>query len=187
MLHFAIGHALKDRSRDAAGHQPDRAQRVVVRGDREVDQVRVGVGVAHRDDRDLHAVRFLDSDRVHRRVDDEDGAGQSRHISHSTESANHAVVVAGEVDALLLRERRFLKRRHLLLQLLEVRDALRDRGEIGERAAEPSQRDVRHAAARGLGHEDLARLPLGTDEEHRLASGDDLTQLVECALKERNR
>ena len=46
---------------------------------------------------------------------------------------------------------------------------------------------MRHAAARGLGHEDLARLPLGTDEEHRLAGGDDLTQLVECALKERNR
>ena len=68
----ALSGALDRRVRDQLAEQPDRADRVVVGRDDVVELVRVDVGVAGADDRDLELVRLGDGDPLAVRVDDED-------------------------------------------------------------------------------------------------------------------
>ena len=53
-------------------------------------------------------------------------------------------------------------------------DALGDRLEVGEHAAEPALVDVRHAALLGVGLDRVLRLLLGADEQDRAAVGDEV-------------
>src|SRR5690606_31717738 len=56
------GTSLDDRVRDRLADHADRADRVVVTGDRNGEQVRIGVGVSDGDDGDAELVRLVDGD-----------------------------------------------------------------------------------------------------------------------------
>ena len=68
------------------------------------------------------------------------------------------------------------------LVLLHLGDALGDRLEVGEHAAEPALVDVRHAALLGIGLDRVLRLLLRADEQHRAAVGDEVTHERVCGL-----
>ena len=65
------------------------------------------------------------------------------------------------------------------LELLEQADALLDRDEVGEHAAEPALVDVRLLGAGRLLGDRLLGLLLGADEQDRLAAGDGLADELE--------
>jgi hypothetical protein len=71
----------------------------------------------------------------------------------------HGVELAGGLHALVLE--------HLV-------DALRDRLEVGEHAAEPTLVDVGHAALLGVAADRVLGLLLGADEHDRAAAGDEV-------------
>ena len=127
---------------DARGDELDRADRVVVAGDHEVDLVGIAVGVGDGDDRDVRACAPR-SPRCAR------GAGSITKIA-----GGHAVHVLDAAEELLERSRsRSSMSGFLLGQLLEgavfdhaleraqALDAALDGAEVGERAAEPAVGD----------------------------------------------
>ena len=78
---------------DHPGQQLGRADRVVVARDREVDLVRVAVGVEHRDDRDAQLAGLVDGDVLLLGVDDPDRRRDLRHVPQAAEGL-------GELDLL---------------------------------------------------------------------------------------
>ena len=90
-----------------------------------------------------------------------------------------AAEVALELDQLATDEEGFLLGQGLelagvthALVLLHLRDALGDRLEVGEHAAEPTLVDVGHAALLGIGLHGVLSLLLGADEQHGAAVAD---------------
>src|SRR5207247_323095 len=61
-----------------------------------------------------------------------------------------------------------------LFELLETRDRFADRGEVGQRAAEPPLVDVEAATASGLLQHGVLGLLLGADEQQAAAAGGQL-------------
>ena len=82
----ALAGALDRRLGDERAEQPDRADRVVVGRDDEVELVGVDVRVAGADDRDLELVRLGHRDPLAVRVDDEDRPGQALHLAHAADA-----------------------------------------------------------------------------------------------------
>ena len=72
-------------------------------------------------------------------------------------------------------------------QLLEVGDPVGDRAPVGEQAAEPAVRDVRHADARRLADDRVLGLLLRADEEDRAAALGDVAREVVSLLQQRLR
>ena len=73
-----------------------------------------------------------------------------------------------------------------LLELAQPLDRLRNRLEIGQHAAEPAVVDVILAAALGRLGDRLLRLPLGADEQHAAAAGDDLADRLQPLPQQRH-
>ncbi len=123
------------------------------------------VGVDHGDDRDAELGRLGDRDLVVADVDDEQRVGHAVHLLDAAQALRELLHLA------LQRERLALV--HLLegavvahrLEVLQPLDRALDRLEVGEHAAQPARVDVGHAAAPRFLGDDLARLPLGADEQ----------------------
>jgi hypothetical protein len=184
---LAAREALDARVGDAAGDQLDRADRVVVARDDEVDRVRIAVRVGDGEHGDAELLRLGDGDRLLVRVDDEDRVREGAHVLEAAE-------VLLEALALLLELRDFLLRKLLVgavfLHALEVAQAIEatlDGAEVRQRAAEPAVRDVVHAGARGLLGDDLLGLALGADEEDVTALAHGLDEEVVRALEHARR
>jgi hypothetical protein len=73
-------------------------------------------------------------------------------------------------DPLLRREQGQLTLRLEAAQVVEITDAVGDRAPVGEQAAEPAVRHVRHADPRRLVVHRVLRLLLRADEENRAAA-----------------
>src|SRR5207302_888105 len=71
------------------------------------------------------------------------------------------------------------------LDLAQFFDALADRVEVREHAAQPSLRDVEHLATLGFFFDDRAGLSLGADEEDGVALGDGLPDEIVGGLEPR--
>ena len=154
-----LAHQALDRGiGDAGGDQADRADRVVVGRDQEVDAVRVAVGVDDRDRSGSSAGAPRGSARCSRfGIDDEDGARQLGHVAHAAERPLQPLELLELVGGFLLRQVVQLAALGLALELLEVAQPVADRDEVGQRAAEPAPVDVELAGALGL----AARRPPG--------------------------
>ena len=158
---------------DDPGQQLGRADRVVVARDREVDLVRVAVGVQHRDDRDAQLAGLVDGDVLLLGVDHPDRRRDLRHVPQTTEGLGELDLLAVQLKGLLLgvagggagqvTER---------LQLLHPLQPLVHRLEVGEHAAQPAVVDVRLADPGRLLGDRLLRLLLGADEEDVATLGD---------------
>src|SRR5262249_30834107 len=166
LCRFADAAARDHRFGDLRREQPDRAQRIVVAGNHEVDFVGIAIGVDDPDDRNLELARFVDGDLFLARVDDEDRVGQPRHVADPFE-------VLLPLAFLFLDRRYFLLRDGVVatvgLHRLEVAqpcETALNRGEVGEQPAEPSLVDEEHAAALRLFRDRVLSLTLGADEQN---------------------
>src|SRR5690606_33660640 len=157
---------------DVVAVELDRARRVVVGRDHEVDPVRVAVAVHDRDDRDAEALRFRHRDVLALHVDHEQRRGQPGHLAQALEALAVALHLAREAGALLLAELGdLLLVGEQLEQLLVAVERLPDGAEVGERAAQPAVVDVELAGSARLGLHGGLRLPLGADEQQLAAVG----------------
>ena len=84
-----------------------------------------------------------------------------------------------ELGRFLLRETLEVAACLACLQLIQERDALLDRDEVGEHATEPAAVDIWLTGAGRLLGDRLLGLLLGPDEEHAVATSDGLTGGVE--------
>ena len=175
----ALAGTLDRRVGDERAQQADGPDRVVVGRDDEVELVRVDVGVAGADDRDLELVGLGHGDPLAVRVDDEDGAGQALHLAHAAERALELGHLLGQLGRFLLGHPLEVAVGLAGLELLEQADPLLDRHEVGEHAAEPALVDVRLVGAGRLLGDRLLGLLLGPDEQDLLAAGDGLADELE--------
>ena len=75
----------------------------------------------------------------------------------------------------------------LLVDLLQAADRLRDGLPVGQRAAEPAVIDVVLGRALGGVGDRLGGLPLGADEQHAAALGDDFADGEQRLMQQRHR
>src|SRR5688572_801999 len=160
---------------DRPGDQLDRANRVIVAGDRHGDQIGIGVGVDDTDDRNPELVRLVDGDLLLLRVDHEQKPGQTRHVADTGEILLQLLALAREEELFLLgvvlELAAFLA---TLLQLLHPTDLLLDGLEVREQAAEPALGDMHGVAAIGLLLHDRLELALRADEQNVVTPHDDV-------------
>ena len=163
--------ALLHRLGDDAAHQRVRADRVVVAGDRELDHVRVDVGIDNGNDRDLELVGLGDGDVFLLGVEDEDGIRTLLHTTDTAEVLLQLLEFAAEQERLLLGHRIELAGQLHPLVFLHLADALGNGLEVGEHATKPTLVDIRHAALLGVAAHRILCLLLRADEQDGAALG----------------
>ena len=160
---------------DDARQQAHRADRVVVARDRELELIRVGVGVEDADHRDAELARLVDGEVLALRVDDPDGGRGLLQVADTTERLVQLVELALLEEKLLLREAALGGVLEVeLLELLHARETLADRLEVGEESTEPALVHVGLADAGRLLGDDFLRLLLRADEQDGATVGDRL-------------
>ena len=170
----ALGDVVADRARDdVAG-----ADRVVVARHDEVDAVGVAVRVDQADDRDAQALGLAHGDRLGLEVDDEAGVRRALHVLDAAQVEPQLGEVGLCGHALARRQQLELTLGLVALEIVQAADALVDRLEVREQAAEPAVVDVRHAGALGDLLDGVARLLLRADEEDGAAAAGELGREV---------
>ena len=96
------------------------------------------------------------------------------HLAHAAQQTFQALDHTGEDQGFLLGNAAKIAAVAHALQALQLVDALADGAPVGQHAAQPAGRDVRHRAARGLELDGLLSLALGAQEQYRAAIGDDI-------------
>ena len=117
---------------------------------------------------------FGDGDVLLVRVEHEDGVGRLLQVAQTTEVLLQLGELAVEQQRLFLDHDLGLAGGHHALVLEHLGDALGDRLEVREHAAEPPLVHVGHAALVGVALDGVLRLLLGADEEDRAATGDEI-------------
>src|SRR3990170_8950924 len=147
---------------DRVGHlgqeQLDRADRVVVPWDHDVDQVRVAVRVDDGDDGDPEASGLEDRDRLPLRVDDEHRVRNAPKLPDAAQGLFQLHPLLLELEDFLLREPFGGAVGSDLGELLQPIEALADRREVGEHPAQPTLVDVGRAGPAGLLFDRLQQL-----------------------------
>src|SRR6185312_818074 len=90
-----IGNRLRD--------QLDRANRVIVARNGNRDEIRIGVRVDDRDDRNSELVGLADADALLLGIDDEHQARQAAHVADAVQILRELLTLAAEHELLLLR------------------------------------------------------------------------------------
>ncbi len=175
-VEVGFGHRLRD--------QTDRPQGVVVAGDDVIDGIGVAVGIGDADDRNPQLGRFLDGDRLHVGVDDEQRVGEGSHVLDAGKVLFQLLALALVPGHFLLGKEVVLARAPHRLQFAEALDALLDRHEVGQQPPQPSLVDVVQcrAARRFLDH--FLGLPLGAEEQNRLPLGSQLVHELNGLLEQ---
>ncbi len=168
--------AFGDHPSDRFGDQRARTDRVVVAGDDEVDAVRVAVGVDQADDRDPQALGLFDSNRLGFQVDDEDRVRDALHVFHPAEIRAELLEVGLGRHPLAGRQQSQLALALVALEVVQAPDALVDRLEVRQQAAEPAVVHVRHVGRAGDVAHGVTGLLLGPDEQHGPAAARDRVQ-----------
>ena len=173
LAHRRLATRLDDRIGDRLGHQLHGANRVVVARDWNRDQIRIGVRIDERDDRDAQLIGLVHRDPLLLGVDHEHETGKTRKVLDSGKvlrklvalTAHHQLLFLGvvlEITAGLASRLELLETANLLLHRLEVR----------QQSAQPPLRHVHRSATLGLALHDVDELPLGADEEDVVAAED---------------
>ncbi len=160
------GVPLGDDLADRLGDQRAGADRVVVAGDHEVDPVGVAVGVDQADDRDPQAPGLFDGDLLGFQVDHEHRVGHALHVLDAAEVRPQLREVGLRGHPLARGQQRELAVGLVAFEVVQAADALADRLEVRQQAAEPAVVDERHAGGFGDVLDRVARLLLGADEQH---------------------
>ena len=166
--------------------QADRSNRVVVAGDHVADGIGIGVAVDHGHHGNVQLVRLGDRDGLLVGVENEQQVGQPAHVLDAAERALKLVAQAGAPQQFLFGQAAGLLLLKLLLEGAQTPDRDRDRLPVRQRSAEPTLVDVELSAALGGRGDGLGRLPLGPDEQHPAAAGDDVAHLDERAMEQRH-
>ena len=161
---------LGDDLADRLGDQRAGADRVVVAGDHEVDPVGVAVGVDEADDRDAQALGLFDGDHLGFEVDHEHRVGDALHVLDAAEVRAQLREVGLGGHPLARGQQRELTLGLVAFEVVQAADALVDRLEVGQQAAEPAVVDVGHVGRLGDLLDGVAGLLLGADEQHRAAA-----------------
>src|SRR5690606_24986339 len=148
---------------DHTGDQTDRADRVVVARDDEVNEARIAVRVRDGDDRNAELTRLLDCNRLLSRVDDEHRLGNAGHSLHAADVLLEASALLLELHCLLLEELLVSSVFAHALERTQTLKATLHGAEVGQRASEPAVRDVEHLRPLRLGADDFLGLALGTN------------------------
>src|SRR5579862_3549978 len=85
------------------GDQLDRADRIVVSGNRHRNEIRIGVRIDDRHDRDRQLVALVDGDALLLRIDDEHEARRSAHVPNAVEVLHELVLFPRQHELLFLR------------------------------------------------------------------------------------
>src|SRR6185295_18222879 len=85
---------LDDRVGDRLRDQLDRANRVVVAGDRNRDEIRIGIRVDDGNDRDVELIAFVHADALLLRIDDEHEARQAAHVANAIQVLRELLALA---------------------------------------------------------------------------------------------
>src|SRR5436309_181994 len=160
--------SLDDAVGDPGSEQLDRTDGVVVAGDHVIDRLRITVRVHDGHDRQTQLAGLVDRYPLPLRVYHEQGVGQARHPLDTGQPLLQAGPLLLEACQLLLGLVLRLLVGSQLLQLGEPLDALAQRVEVRESAAQPAGVDIGHPAAGRFLRDRLLRLPLRPYEEDRL-------------------
>ena len=148
--------------------QPNRADSVIVAGNRVIDLHRVAVRIHQRHDGHSDPLGLAHRDGLLAHVHHEERAGHLRHLLDPAEVAVQPRYLVVQLQRFLLRQREQLALRLALLKLHEVVDPLLNRREVRQRPAQPARVDVVRAAPLGLAHDRVLRLLLRSDEDDLL-------------------
>lgn len=156
---------LDTRIRDFGGYQLDRADRVVISGNRIGDVVRVAVAVHDGNDGNIKSPRFLNGDFFDPRIEDEDRSRKAPHVLDTGQ-------VFLKLGDIFLHEEDFLLFETVLagvqerrLHFLHFIDAASDGLKVGQHPTQPALVDEKHVGSLSFFFEDFCRLPLGADEQ----------------------
>src|SRR6266496_1630446 len=172
----------RDHVGDGCRDERNRPDRVVVAGDRDGDQLRVGVRVHDRDHRNAELVRLGNRDALLLRVHHEQRARQPAHVLDAREVLLELESLAVEQQLLLLGVVLELPFGGALLQLLQPFDLFLDGLEVGDRAAQPALGHVERPAALRLRLEDVFELLLGADEQDVFSLQHHAPEQLLCSL-----
>ena len=164
-----LGAPFDDRVGDLGDHQFHGPDGVVVAGDRIIDHIRIAVGVDHGDDRNLQLAGFLDGDLFFLRIDDEERVGQAVHVFDAAQEALELIQLVGQLGDFFLGEHVEGALIAHPFEFAQTRDALLNRGEVGEHAAQPALVHEVCARTERLFLDRVLRLLLGADEQHDFA------------------
>ena len=179
LLHLAGGGLARQHGVGQQLHdQLDRADAVVVAGDRQIHLVRIAVGVDQGDGGDAQLPGLADGVLLLAGIDDHQALGQPVHGPHAVEVAVHLAVLAVQGRLHLLRVGGQLLAGPHGLELFQAAEPAADGAEVGQRAAQPAVADEGHAAAQRLLLDGFGRLPLGADEQDQAALGGDPLQVL---------
>ena len=161
---------LSDRLRD----QSDRADCIVVAGNRVIYQIGIRIRVGDCDDWNSEAPRLTHRARLALHVDDEHRPRKAGHVLHPRQ-------ILVELHPLTVQKKSFLFCIELEsalflspLQLLEPANLLPDGLEVREHATKPTLGNIKCAASLRLLLDDRSELPFGTHEQDSLARENDL-------------
>ena len=148
--------------------------RIVVGWDREVHRARIGIGVHHGEHGDAQLLGLCQCDVLFHDVHDEDGRWDAGQVGDRTEVLFEFRSLTADLQALTLRQG---VQCAVLLHLVDLRhltNRLANRGEVGQHAARPTLRYVRHAdGCHALSNDGLG-LFLGRHEKDFLSALGDL-------------
>ena len=164
-----------DRVGDHPAHQRVGPDRIVVSGNRELDDIGVDVGVDDSDDRNAELVGLGDGDVFFLGVEDEDRVRSLVHAANAAQVLLQLLELAAEQQRFLLRHRVELAGHAHAFVLLHLGDPLGDGLEVGEHATKPTLVHVRHTRLLGVAADGILGLLLGTDEHDRATLGRQIT------------
>jgi hypothetical protein len=133
--------------------------------------------------RDAELLGFLASDVLAPDVDDEQCVGWAVPVLDAAERSVELFFFADQAQHFVLDQLVETAVGRHLFDFFQARDRRLDGAEIGQHAAEPARRDVRHAATDCFFLDRVARRALGADEQHRASlldeSGDEVHRVAE--------
>src|ERR1700733_1613189 len=150
---------------DFGGEQANGAERVIVAGDHDVDDVGIAIGIDDGNDRHAHAARFANGDLLVIWVDDEHHVGKRSHVLDACEILLEVLQLAIKTRSFLLGELGHAAIFGHGFQKLEALDGFLEGNPVGEGAAKPAMLDIVHAAALGFFDDCFLSLALGAKEK----------------------
>ncbi len=133
-----------------------------------INRLRIGVGIHHGHNRNVHALRLGDRNRFLPGVNDEDNARQLLHLLDAAKVLLEAGALLVEPGDLLLGQTLEGAVDFHLLQLLEPVERALDGGEVREHATEPAVVHIEHTTPLGLSLDCLLCLLLCPDKQDGL-------------------
>jgi hypothetical protein len=132
----------------------------------------------------MQALGLADGDRLGLEVDHEHRVGDALHVLDPAEVRLQLLEVLLGGDALTRRQQVELALRRVSLEIVQALDALVDRVEVRQQAAEPAMVDERHArSGRHVAH-GVAGLLLGPHEQDRATALRDVVGELLCPVEQ---